>query len=406
MTEIQKGLRERVIMSRSLLFNIIITCAIVCCIGNISYCQDSIKPKKIIFNGYVKELQTALFQDIHKDWVMSNLLHNRLNLKWLISPSFTASVEVRNRFVYGNMLSEFPGYNTTFDTDNGVVALTKNLVDEKFFVLNTAIDRLWIQYSAKKFQVTLGRQRINWGQTFIWNPNDIFNSYSYFDFDYEERPGSDALRLQYYPGPASTLELAAKVNRQKKVTAAALYRFNKWNFDFQFLGGIADHKDIVIGTGWSGQILKGGFRGEATYFHPVTSFSDTAGVFLGSVGYDYTLKNSVFLQFEILYNGNPDTAGLFSLTGLNNSNVGAKQLFLPDFSVFFSVSYPFTPLFSGSLAGIANFRNNMVFIIPTLNVSLKENLELILTSQIMQYYSGRFSKNDLYLFFARLKWSF
>ena len=43
--------------------------------------------------------------------------------------------------------------------------------------------------STEGFIATAGRQRINWGQTFVWNVNDVFNAYSYFDFDYKERPG-------------------------------------------------------------------------------------------------------------------------------------------------------------------------------------------------------------------------
>jgi hypothetical protein len=115
---------------------------------------------------------------------------------------------------------------------------------------------VWFQYTNEKLQVTAGRQRINWGQTFVWNPNDIFNTYSYFDFDYEEKPGSDAVRVQYFLNPTSAFELAAKLDRQNKATIAGLYRFNKLNYDIQFLSGITDEQDFVAGAGWSGQILK------------------------------------------------------------------------------------------------------------------------------------------------------
>ncbi len=93
-----------------------------------------------------------------------------------------------------------------------------------------------------KFQVTLGRQRINWGQTFVWNPNDIFNAYSYFDFDYIERPGSDAVRLQYFPSSSSVAEFAVKVDDENDITAAGLYRFNKWGYDIQFLAGLCQQR--------------------------------------------------------------------------------------------------------------------------------------------------------------------
>ncbi len=371
-----------------------------------AFSQDSLKQKSLLFNGNIKDLQTIIFQDIKSDWITANLIHNRLNFKWLASKSFTAGIGIRNRFLYGDILTQFPGYDKTLEIDRGIVSLTKNIIDEKSFLLNIDVDRLWFQYSNEKFQVTAGRQRINWGQTFVWNPNDIFNTYSYFDFDYEEKPGSDALRLQYYAGPTSVIELAGKVNYMKKATYAGLYRFNKWNYDIQFLGGIYDEEDLVAGAGWSGQILKGGFRGEASYFHRLKEYSDTTGIFLASVGYDYTFKNSLWLQLEGLYNGNEQSFNLFSIDQLNSSNISAKNIFLSGYSVFASLSYPFTPLVNGSLAGITNFRNKLFFLNPTVTISLKENLELMFTSQMVRYYSSNSISPDLTFIFARLKGSF
>ncbi len=97
----------------------------------------------------------------------------------------------------------------------GWIDMSWNIVDENSFFLNTTIDRLWLDLNFNKFQARIGRQRINWGQTFVWNPNDIFNAYSFFDFDYTERPGSDAIRLQYYPSFSSAIELAAKIDSEK-----------------------------------------------------------------------------------------------------------------------------------------------------------------------------------------------
>lgn len=371
-----------------------------------SYSQDADHPNQFVLSGYVKDMPSFLFTNANNGLTSSNLIHNRLNLKWFISSSFTASVGLRNRLLTGNILTTYPGYNQTFETDQGIVGLSKNLIDQKSLLLNTSIDRIWLQYSTKKFQVTAGRQRINWGQTFVWNPNDIFNSYSYFDFDYEEKPGGDAIRLQYYSGSTSVIEFAIKSDYLKRTTFAGLYRFNKWNYDFQFLGGIANQTDFVIGTGWSGQILKGGFRGEATYFHPTNNANDTTGVFVMSVGYDYTFKNSLFLQLEVLYNGNRQQANSFMLNPLSGENMSAKNLFLPDFSMFGSVSYPVTPLVNCSLAAIVNQYSKMYFLIPGVNISMTENLELAFTAQLMRSGKKLTSDQNLNIIYARLKYSF
>ena len=68
-------------------------------------------------------------------------------------------------------------------------------------------DRLFIEWNKEKWNIRIGRQRINWGINLAFNPNDIFNAYNFLDFDYEERPGVDAARVQYYYGSFSGLDL-------------------------------------------------------------------------------------------------------------------------------------------------------------------------------------------------------
>ncbi len=368
--------------------------------------QDSVKVNKVMLNGYVKDMQSFIFKDFNSAWINSNMINNRLNFKWFISPKFTASLELANRFLYGTMLNRFPGYSETFEYDNGVVRLSESWFKGKKYLFNTSVDRFWLQYSNSKLQITGGRQRINWGQNLVWNPNDIFNNYSYFDFDYEEKPGSDAVRMQYFLNPTSVVEFAAKLNKQKETTLAALYRFNRWNYDIQFIAGVVDDADFMVGTGWSGQIADGGFTGEASYFRPLSHFMDHKGAFLVSTGYNYTFRNSLFLQTEVLYNGNKNSKDLFSIDQLTSTNLSAKNLFLPDFSLLCSASYPVTPLINCSLAAIGNPQGKLVFIIPTVKFSLSNNLELSFIGQLLRYTEQDIFRQNLNFVYVRLKQSF
>ena len=183
-------------------------------------------------------------------------------------------------------------YSEMIGKDEGIVDMSWNIFNEESFFLNTTIDRLWLDFNYDKFQVRVGRQRINWGQTLVWNPNDIFNAYSFFDIDYIERPGSDAIRLQYYPSYSSAVELAVKADSEKDITAAALYRFSKWGYDIQFLAGYSNSSDIVAGAGWSGSIGSLSFRGEGSWFRPLKSFSDTTGTTIITAGIDKIFSNN------------------------------------------------------------------------------------------------------------------
>ncbi|MFV8328270.1 hypothetical protein [Flavobacterium sp. ZS1P14] len=64
------------------------------------------------------------------------------------------------------------------------------------------------------------------------------------------------------------MELAYRPGKNKdEHTAAFLYKFNKWKYDFLFLGGMYQ-TDYVVGSGWAGNIKEAGFKGEMSYFIP------------------------------------------------------------------------------------------------------------------------------------------
>ena len=192
-----------------------------------SYAQDS----RLVFSGYVKELlfyyqPENKISGIDKDDFYSNTIHNRLNLRWYASEQLTFAVEARNRMFFGSVISDIPYYKSTIDFDPGHFDLAAIVSSGDSWFLHTMLDRAWMEYAGNKMQVIIGRQRINWGMNLIWNPNDIFNTFSFFDFDYEERPGSDAIRLKYFTGATSSAEFAFKSGHTpKENTFAGLYRF-------------------------------------------------------------------------------------------------------------------------------------------------------------------------------------
>ncbi|MFC2114179.1 hypothetical protein ACFLRI_02405 [Bacteroidota bacterium] len=360
--------------------------------------------KKWMLNGYVKDMQSILFTEVDGDWLSDNLIHNRMNFKWYVTSALTFDVEMRNRFMYGEFIKTIPGYAKLIDVDKGFLDLSDNLISEKSFLLHSSIDRLWLEYTRDKFQVRVGRQRINWAQTFAWNPNDLFNTYNFFDFDYEEKPGSDAVRLQYYTSTTSQLEIAVKADNLERITAAAMFRFNKWNYDMQFLGGLLNEEDLVLGAGWSGSLFKGGFRGECSYFHPKEGFKDSTGVLVTSVGYDFTFKNSLMVQIEALYNSNGKKSGDFNLNEFYYMDLSAKTLTLTRWSFMGMMSYPITPLLSGTISAMYSPNDKSVFVGPTLAYSLAQNLDFSFAAQT--FFSDAAAGGKGTFLFLRLKKSF
>lgn len=370
-----------------------------------------IKPDRFETKGYISNMQSVTLNSVKGDWISDNLFHHRLNLFWYPNSKLSGSLQFRNRFMYGQTLQLNPEFASSIDADNGVLDLSMNIFNEQSFFLNTAIDRAYLQYTQGNLVATLGRQRINWGQSFVWNPNDLFNVQNFFDFDYPEKQGSDAIRLQYYSSYASTFEVAAKMDSQDRLTAAAYYRFNRWNYDIQMLAGMFEESDYVAGFGWSGDIRGAGFRGEMSYFQNIQNFSDTSGLLLLSVSFDYTLPSSLYLQFECLYNKSSED---FNIDGFNEyfqGSLNVKKMSFSEWSLFAQVSAPVTPLLNWSLSSMYLPDIKGYYTGASVDYSLKQNMML---SVIFQVFSGKFlnlNNHQLYrsnwgFGFLRYKWNF
>ena len=376
--------------------------------------QGNSQSEKITLNGYIKDLgmyykpvfPIQISETDSLDFLFLNQIHNRLNFRWYATNSLTFALEARNRLFFGQMIREFPYYKKMVNNDDGYFNLGMIIASGDSWFLHSAIDRAFIDYTLDKWQFTVGRQRINWGVNLVWNPNDIFNTFSYFDFDYEERPGTDGVKIQYYTGVTSSAQLVYKIGHNNDATAiAGMYRFLKGSTDFQVLGGWAG-KDFVFGGGWSGDIKGGGFRGEVSYFHPTKKDNGSEQAFVASVSGDYTLKNSLYLHTALLFNSNGKTGDAGGNRGIFNQDLSAKMLSLGMYNLFGQISFPFTPLFSGNFAVIMNPLDQSSFLGPSLTYSIGNNLEIMINGQYFLGHRGTEYGDYGKALYGRLKWSF
>ena len=357
-------------------------------------------------NGYLKDLQSIQFTDINKKWTLYNLLHNRVDVHWYADSIWKFHLGVRNRLLYGESTTLYAQNESMLDGSNDFFNLSTTIARGESFLLHSTIDRASLDFTKGKWQVTAGRQRINWGLNLVWNPNDIFNAYSYFDFDYEERPGTDAIRVQYYVNSTSSAEFAYKPGRHGGETVAAgLYRFTKGSYDMQMLAGIMN-TDYVLGGGWSGVLGKAGFNGEITAFAPTKNFQLSRTIVSASLGVNYTFTNSLYLHGAYLLN----SAGLLQADSLSSdlllSNVTAKSLSPSRHSLFAEAAYQFTPLIRGDFAGIVNPTDGSFFVGPFVTFSLTNTLELLTGGQLFFGKENSFYANYGKVVFIRFKWSF
>jgi len=359
--------------------------------------------EKFSFNGYVKFMETIAFAENNKVLV-DNLFHNRLNFAFYTPKGSTVVAQFRNRVFFGESVKSIPNYGEYVNDYDGVLPLEWLWVDNENVVANTIVDRLYYDYSSEKFQLRIGRQRINWGINTTWNPNDIFNSYNIYDFDYEEREGADAISATFFPNHFSSFDVAYKfTGNWDDDVFAVKYKFNKWNYDFQFLGGKFED-NITLGIGWAGSLGLIGFKGEATYFDSYkTSKENNVST---STSLDYAFTNGFYLLGTYLFNSTGTNDLLDpNLPVFNNPN--AAYLMPAKHNMMFQGSYPISPIFNASLGAIYSYGINNFTIIPTLNYGLYTNLDFDLIGQFFWQESPNESFSNIgNAVYWRLKYSF
>jgi hypothetical protein len=382
-------------------------------VNNVSFTQLS----SFDYNGYTKYLFSSAKYPGIDDRFNDHLLHTRLNTRWYPNQSLTAALELRTRIVYGESVENIPSYSNLIKSKQGLIDLDVLIWDEKKTIGYTEIDRLWLDYVKNDWQFTLGRQRIAWGTSWAWNPIDLFNPKDVLDFDYEEMPGADAVRIQYYTGPVTKVELAVSPGKKKEdLIAAGLISFNRWNYDFNLIAGYKKER-WVAGGGWVGDIMDAGFRGEILvsqapkekYNSPLYQLfnleplsSDNPDVSFVISG-DYTFPNSFYIHTELLFNSN----GTDELTALYFQEAIQHDMLTPArWSIFHEFAYQFTPLLRGGIFTIINADDKSFVLVPSVSYSVITNLDLYFTGFIT---GGdeltEFGNTGTSVFF-RLKYSF
>lgn len=364
------------------------------------------RPAVLRVNGYVKNLNGMMFfsKDATVQW---GILHNRINVKYMPKSWLTGALELRNRIVYGEAVSSLLYISSQLGYDRGLADLTFVPFDSRSVIMSSAVERMWLRAEFGKFEVTAGRQRINWGLNLVWNPLDVFNTYSFVDFDYEERPGSDAIRIKMNTGELSSVELAAKSGRYENDDVYAMrYKFNRAGYDFQFIAGRYEG-DWMAGTGWAGSLGNVGFKSELSYFQNSGVNHDSSSVLAASTEFDYTINGKLYLNLSYLYNSNGKNSIEQGSVNLLNANelIGPKQLSPSKHSAFLQLSSISSPVLTASVSAIYFFGINGLYVFPSMSYSINDNWEAAMFLQSYWLDEGKF-KGKLNNVMIRMKYSF
>ncbi len=391
---------------------------IIIFISSLTYSQD------IQFGGYSKYLISISNIKNINEQLIDHYIHSRINLKWFINDNINISAGLRDRIIIGGSINKIPDYEKNFNQNEYLLKLSSFIWKSRNSINYFEIDRLWIDYYYKKIQLSIGRQRIAWGTSWVWNITDLFNPLSILDFDYEERPAVDALRIQFFTSEISKIEFAFKPwknfdlpNGFGNSTIAFQFYFNKYEYDFYLLAGYHNERPI-LGFSWAGDIYGAGFRGEVSLTSSPSNLYDKSKKRTDSSNYyekekrsqlsfvlsfDYTFTNSFYIHTEMLYNNIGKTDSLFLFTN-EAKNIG--MLSPSKLNLFYQAGYNLSPLSRIDIIALHNPYDKSYAILPLFTYSLSQNLDL---SFIILYLHGKDLSEyspESKMIFARLKYSF
>lgn len=365
--------------------------------------QDSVVTKqKWFINGYIKNLESFSFDKNFQNNISDNLIHNRVNIKWKPVDNLILTAEFRNRLFWGETVKTTPDLAEQLHNKDEMFDLSITWIQKASLLCITNAERLNIEYRQKRWNLKVGRQRINWGITTTWNPNDIFNTYNFLDFDYEERPGVDGARGQYVFNNSCNAEIAwSGTGKKDENKGAVKLNLNKSGYDMQFIAGWYKTRP-TLGLGWAGNINDAGFKGEVQY---IAGRKDSADHINGTLEASYMFKKGWYLSGGMLYN----KTGLIDPIGnwnTDNLNISPENLMPTRWNLILTTSKEMTPLLSVNVSSIYAPGTKLMILLPSLKYNLASNLDVDLVWQsFFTEVDSRFEAVN-HRAFLRMKWSF
>lgn len=324
----------------------------------------------LTLSGSYKNLLTIGETLLLKEDFWSDL--NRLRLELDLKPSYSLlfkTVYYHEAFT-GTILKKPESVAIKKGVEDNLFDLTGNILDNPDLFWRHSLYRIYLAYSIEDITLTIGRQRIAWGQARIWNPTDLFNPVSPLRIESDQRPGVDALSLEYSSGPLSGLNIVYAPGDEKgKRNAGARLRTNVKGYDLSMIFG-EFREDKVIGFDFAGNIGDSGLRGEGIFTDPKVGKDFTRFV----ISWDYNFPNTLYLLLEYLYNG-------------GNLGRGISLLRIAEFSGeiatrnknFFTtgIGYDPTPLLRFDLYAFYDMDGRSLFMNPNIKYNLFSNLDWI-----------------------------
>ena len=254
------------------------------------------------------------------------------------------------------------------------------------------IQNFYAKMVAGKFTGTAGRQQVRFGSSRLWNPLDLMNPFSPLSVEgADEQKGTDALRLDWYPGESTELTCVAAPKRREdsldKADAGsgnyiARMKSGVKAFDAALLGGYTA-KRRNAGADFAAEVYDGLLTGVFLYSDPEKGKE----YWQCGAGYEYTFQCGLYFLMEYFFNSLPvnDDNELqeallhYSADGIDSSNyhiLSNRMITYNSHYLSIAAGYDFHPLLRGEVFSIYDFQGRGVFLNGVLKFNALENLDI------------------------------
>lgn len=248
--------------------------------------------------------------------------------------------------------------------------LNSTPIESNDTVIRLHPDRLNLSYQSKTISVVLGRQAIGFGNLLGYSPLDLIAPFQPLALDKDIRPGVDALKLEYYPGPLTTVTAIAVVPKESaNQSFLLLYSHLGEKGDWNLLLGENKQKP-ALGLGYAQDVKGAGLRLEILGFGDERDGTQ-AGYLTSGIEVDYLWANEWYLDLELFFNGEGENdPAKYQLQSRDSFLAGRLY-------TFFNSRYELTPLLTLNLSALVNLQDDSFLISPRLIYSISNNSEVL-----------------------------
>jgi hypothetical protein len=376
--------------------------------------EPASRPKKYDVGGTIRSLTAAIQPVAYPRSPQGTTLDQvRVTMKATPIEGLTLEAHVVQAF----MLSSVPA---TFDNNDfgpfgpnpyRALDMTKMWASSATTGAIATVDRLSAKLAFSRFDITVGRQPINFAKSYFWSPLDVFLPFTPQTIDREYKAGVDALRVDIPVTDDSGINLIAAAGARLHIdpqtanlgqgsvaleTSALLLRTYTTlrNYDLALQAGSV-YGGYHLGLGVAGDVMDLGVRGEASYLlarhDPPVTLNDPTGSPIDlhpfvnhlklTFGIEHRFKNSLYYTLEYLYNG--------AVPGDGDALTPRLQIMLAETTnssrhlVGGVVTYDVVPTFVVKVASILGIRPKVSALLGlSADYSVAENVDLSLGALI------------------------